>query len=186
MNWIDEARLIWDRVFKHLDIEDQLQEEDILPSNNIHIKIYPKQDHYKSRMERYPYHVVLDTGNQLPYPLMAKKIFSELQDIGLIPYNQILAKSKTNAVTISNDKLPLKDLKLDTPLIFESENGAIIQIRKFHVVEKMTSNFNFGKHHFTQLGVQWRLGDHYVYIKGIEVPLINPRKKINDFNKFND
>ena len=41
LNWIDEARLIWDRVFKRLNIEDQLQEEDILPSNNIHIKIYP-------------------------------------------------------------------------------------------------------------------------------------------------
>ena len=31
--------LVTHRVFKRLDIEDQLQEEDILPSNNIHIKM---------------------------------------------------------------------------------------------------------------------------------------------------
>jgi len=109
---------------------------------------------------------------------MAKNVFSELQYIGIIPYHQILAKSRIKALAISNDNFPntvsLQDLKLDTPLIFETENGAIIQISKFHVVEQPGSNFNFGKHHLTQLGVRWRLEDDYVYIQGKEVPLRNP------------
>ena len=141
------------------------------PDNRVHIMIYPKRYQHELPLASYPYIVLLDTGNTVPFPLMAKRVFLELKTLGMI-HDETLTASKTEAKMVNNAKLPLQDLILKTRLLFETGSGAVITLNKFQVVEGMVDDFNFGGHHLVQLGIKWRLGNDHVLIQGKKVPLI--------------
>ena len=113
----------------------------------------------------------LDTGNSLAYPTMRIALYNELKTLNVIKKDQKLVDFKQKVIAINTDEYMVKTLILEDPLVFMTEIGTKIKIRKFFVQDHMSEDINIGKYFMSELGIRWDLKNNFVNIGSDRVPL---------------
>ena len=116
-----------------------------------------------------PVLINLDTGNQLPYPVISGEYYEQLKALKLIPSTTVLKPSKYTVEAADQSPIIVRGT-IKHPLKFFNQEIKFV-FSTFLIIDNLNTNINFGKGILDKLKINWEFGKPSITILGNNIKL---------------
>ena len=124
----------------------------------------------------------LDSGNQIPFPVISGKFYKQLKSLTIIPKHIKLKKSNYNVESANQSPMKISGI-LQYPLVFSNDNLKFT-FNDFLIMDNLSTDFNFGKAILDILKTKWDFGKPNVTILDSDVKLCSQTRETLENIKF--
>ena len=124
----------------------------------------------------------LDSGNQIPFPVISGKFYKQLKSLTIIPKHIKLKKSNYNVESANQSPMKISGI-LQYPLVFSNDNLKFT-FNDFLIMDNLSTDFNFGKAILDILKTKWEFGKPNVTVLESDVKLCSQTRETLENIKF--